>query len=376
VIADLSSKRDYYELLGVARNASEQELKQAYRRLAVKYHPDKNPGDQEAEERFKEVAEAYQVLSSPELRTRYDRFGHAGVGAGAAAGAGFGQGFPGFDDILSDLFGFGEIFGSRAGRRPGPRRGADLRYDIEISLDEAAAGLKTKIRIPRLESCETCHGSGAAEGSTPVRCSTCGGAGQIRHQQGFFSVSRTCSTCRGAGRVIRNACRECRGDGRVEREKTLEIKIPAGVDTGSRLRIAGEGEAGESGAGPGDLYVIVHVKEHEFFERRDANLYCSVPISFVQAALGAEIPVKTLEGQETLRIPEGTQTGSVFRLKGRGMPVLGGRGHGDQFVAVAVITPTDLTREQRRLLEELAKIETPNGQDDRGIIDKVKDIFS
>ena len=370
----MSSKRDYYEVLGVSRNATDQELKQAYRRLAIKYHPDKNAGDKDAEERFKEIAEAYQVLSTPDLRARYDRFGHAGVGAGATAG--FGQGFPGFDDILSDLFGFGEIFGSKTGRRGGPRRGADLRYDIEITLSEAASGLKTRIRIPRLESCERCKGTGAAEGSSPIRCSACGGAGQVRYQQGFFSVSRTCPTCRGSGRVIREACRDCRGEGRVEREKTLEIRVPAGVDTGARLRIAGEGEAGEVGGGPGDLYVIVHVKEHEFLERRDSNLYSSVPISFTQAALGAEITVKTLEGEETLRIPEGTQTASVYRLKGKGMPVLGGRGRGDQFVSVNIVTPTNLTQEQRRLLKELADLENQNGkEDDRGIIDKVKDIF-
>jgi molecular chaperone DnaJ len=372
----LSSKRDYYEVLGVTKGATEQELKQAYRRLAVKYHPDKNPGDKQAEERFKEINEAYQVLSSPDLRARYDRFGHAGVSSAASAAAGFGQGFPGFEDILSDLFGFGEIFGSRAGRRAGPRRGADLRYDIEISLEEAAAGLKTKIRIPRLETCDRCGGTGAAEGSSPVRCATCGGSGQVRYQQGFFSVSRTCSTCRGAGRVIRDVCRECRGEGRLERDKTLEVKIPAGVDTGSRLRIAGEGEAGELGAGPGDLYVIVHVKEHDVFERRDSNLFCSIPISFTQAALGAEITVRTLDGEESLRVPEGTQTGTVFRLKGRGMPVLGGRGRGDQFVAVNIVTPTNLSREQRRLLEELARLEPEDGyQEDRGFMGKVKDIF-
>jgi molecular chaperone DnaJ len=372
----LSSKRDYYEVLGVQRGATEQELKQAYRRLAIKYHPDKNPGDKEAEERFKEIAEAYQVLSSPDLRARYDKFGHAGVGAGAGAGAGFGQGFPGFEDILGDLFGFGDIFGARGGRRPGPRRGSDLRYDIEITLEEAATGLKTKIRVPRLETCDLCHGSGAAEGSQPARCSTCGGAGQVRYQQGFFSVSRTCSTCRGEGKVIRDPCRECRGQGRVEREKTLEIKVPAGVDSGSRLRIAGEGEAGEVGAARGDLYVIIHVKEHELFERRDANLYCSVPVSFAQAALGADITVPTLDGQEALRIPEGTQANSMFRLKGKGMPVLGGRGRGDQFIYVNVITPTNLSREQRRLLEEWAALEARESQqNEKGIIDKVKDMF-
>ncbi|MFY9573324.1 MAG: molecular chaperone DnaJ [Blastocatellia bacterium] len=369
----MSSKRDYYEVLGVRREANDQELKQAYRRLALKYHPDKNPGDHEAEERFKELNDAYQVLSQAELRARYDRFGHAGVGAGAAAGAGFGQGFPGFEDLF-DMFGMGDIFGGRTGRRSGPRRGSDLRYDIEITLEEAAAVVKTKIRVPRLETCETCRGTGAAEGSHPVRCSTCAGTGQVRYQQGFFSVSRTCSTCRGNGKVIKDVCRECRGEGRVEREKTLEIKIPAGVDNGSRLRIAGEGEAGELGAQRGDLYVIVHVKEHEVFERRDANLYCSVPISFAQAALGAEVTVPTLDGEHRLRVAEGTQSGTVFKLKGKGMPVIGGRGRGDLFVGVNVITPTDLSREQRRLLEEMARLEAER-QQDRGIVDKVKDIF-
>jgi molecular chaperone DnaJ len=371
----VSSKRDYYEVLGVRRDANDQELKAAYRRLALKYHPDKNPGDHQAEERFKELNEAYQVLSQPELRGRYDRFGHAGVGAGAAAGAGFGQGFPGFEDLF-DMFGMGDIFGSRTTRRSGPRRGSDLRYDIELTLEEAAAPLKTKIRVPRLETCDVCSGNGAAEGSQPVRCSACGGSGQVRYQQGFFSVSRTCSTCRGNGKVIKDVCRACRGEGRVEREKMLEIKIPAGVDTGSRLRIAGEGEAGELGAPRGDLYVIVHLKEHDFFERRDANLYCSIPVSFAQAALGADLSVRTLEGEQNLHITEGTQSGSTFRLKGKGMPVLGGRGRGDLFVAVNVVTPTNLSREQRRLLEDLAKLESePDGHHDRGIVDKVKDIF-
>ena len=375
----MSSKRDYYEILGLRRDASEQDLKQAYRRLAVKYHPDKNPGDKEAEDKFKEVAEAYQVLSSSEMRERYDRFGHAGVSAGAGAGGfgGFGQGFPGFEDILGDLFGFSDMFGSRSGRR-GARRGADLRYDVEITLEEAAVGFATKIRVPRLETCEVCSGTGAAEGSSPTRCSTCGGAGQIRYQQGFFSVSRTCSTCRGTGKVIRNACRECRGEGRVERTKTLEIKIPAGVDSGARLRIAGEGEAGELGSATGDLYVIIHVKEHDVFERRESNLYCTVPITFAQAALGGEISVATLDEPENLTIPEGTQTGSVFRLKGRGMPVLGSRARGDLYVAVNVVTPTSLSSEQRHLLERFAILDSQDqGQDhERGIIDKVKDIFS
>jgi molecular chaperone DnaJ len=371
----LSSKADYYELLGVRREATEQDLKQAYRRLAIKYHPDKNPGDKDAEERFKEIAEAYQVLSSSDLRARYDRYGHAGLGASAGAGSPFGAGFGGIEDILGDLFGFGDVFGSRSSRRSGPRRGSDLRYDIEITLEEAAAGLKTKIRIPRLETCDSCHGSGAADGSSPVRCQTCGGAGQVRYQQGFFSVGRTCSSCRGTGRIIRDSCRTCRGAGRVERERALEIKVPSGIDTGSRLRITGEGEAGELAGPRGDLYVVVHVKEHDVFERREAHLYSTQTVSFTQAALGGEVTVRTLDGEEMLRIPEGTQTGSVFKLKGRGVPALGGRGRGDLFVAVSIMTPTNLSRDQRRLLEEMAKLETPANQPDRGIMDKVKDMF-
>jgi molecular chaperone DnaJ len=369
----LSSKRDYYEVLGVSRDASDQDVKQAFRRLAIKYHPDKNPGDHQAEEQFKEINDAYQILSQAELRERYDRFGHAGVSAGATAGAGFGQGFPGFEDLF-DMFGMGDIFGGRTGRRGGPRRGSDLRYDIDLSLLEAATGLKTKIRVPRLESCDVCRGTGAAEGSQPVRCSQCAGTGQVKYQQGFFSVSRTCSTCRGNGKVIKDVCRGCRGEGRVERERTLEIKVPAGVDNGSRLRIAGEGEAGDPGAARGDLYVIVHVKEHEFFERRDANLYCTIAVSFAQAALGAEVKVPTLDGEETLRVAEGTQGGSMFKIKGKGIPVLGGRGRGDLYVGINVVTPTNLSRDQRKLLEELAALET-NGHQDKGIVDKVKDIF-
>ncbi|MEW6127048.1 MAG: molecular chaperone DnaJ [Acidobacteriota bacterium] len=366
----MSSKRDYYEVLGVTRSATDQELKQAYRKLAVQYHPDKNQGNKEAEEKFKEINEAYQVLSSPDLRARYDRLGHAGVGSSAAgAGAGF-EGFPGFEDILGDLFGFGDIFGSR-GRRAGPRRGSDLRYDIEISLEEAYAGLQTKIRIPRLEACEPCSGTGAAPGSSPERCTTCGGRGQVTRQQGFFSVSRTCGSCRGTGKVIREVCKECRGEGRVERHKTLEVKIPAGVDTGSRLRMSGEGEAGEMGGPPGDLYVMIHVKRHKLFERHDENLSCEYNLSFTQAALGAEVTVPTLDGEEKLKIPEGTQTGSTFKIKHKGMPVLGGRGRGDLFVRVHVVTPTSLTKEQRRLLEEFAKLDGNDKPDDKGIFNKI-----
>lgn len=372
------SKRDYYDILGISRTATDQEIKSAYRRLAVKYHPDKNPGDAAAEEKFKEAAEAYSVLSDAEQRARYDRFGHAGVSSSAGAGGWGAPGFGGIEDILGDLFGFGDVFGAggRAGgaRRSAGQRGADLRYDLEITLEEAAAGMTAQLRIPRLEGCDKCKGTGAAEGTQPEACQTCGGAGQVRYQQGFFSVARTCGACRGTGRIIRTPCEVCRGAGRVEREKTMEVKIPAGVETGSRLRIAGEGEAGTQGGATGDLYVVIHVKEHEQFERQGSNLYASVPVTFAQAALGAEIPVTTLDGQQQLKIPAGTQTGTVFRLKGHGVPILGGRGRGDLFVSVTVMTPTTLTREQRRLLEQLAEIENKDFED-KGLLDKVRDIF-
>jgi molecular chaperone DnaJ len=374
------SKRDYYEVLGVSRTASDQEIKSAYRRLAVRHHPDKNPGDEQAEESFKEAAEAYAVLSDPEQRKRYDRFGHAGVASGAGAGWSA-QGFGGIEDILGDLFGFGEAFGAggaRAGaggqRRSTAQRGADLRYDLEISLEDAATGMAAQLRLPRLETCDICKGSGSAEGTQPETCATCNGAGQVRYQQGFFSVARTCATCRGTGRIIRTPCENCKGAGRVEREKMLEVKVPAGVETGSRLRITGEGEGGAQGGPSGDLYVVIHVAEHEQFERQGSNLYSSVPISFSQAALGAETVVKTLDGTQQLKIPAGTQTGTVFRLRGSGMPVLGGRGRGDLFVAVTVITPTTLTREQKRLLEQLSQVETSD-LEDKGLMDKVRDIF-
>lgn len=369
----MSSKRDYYEVLGVSRSANDQEIKSAYRKLALKHHPDKNPGDHTAEEKFKEAAEAYSVLSNPEQRQRYDRFGHAGVSSAPGPGGFGGAGFPDFEEILGDLFGFGDIFGGGR-RRATVQRGADLRYDIEITLEEAAKGLKTKIRVPRLETCETCDGGGAAEGTSPATCSTCNGAGQVRYQQGFFSVSRTCNRCRGAGKVIKQPCSKCHGEGRVQREKTLEIRIPAGVDTGARMRVSGEGEAGVNGGPAGDLYVIVHVKEHELFQRQGNNLYISLPITFAQAALGAALPVQTLDGQDVLTIPPGTQTGTVFRIKGKGLVSLNGRGKGDQFVAVTVVTPASLNREQRRIFEELAKHET-KVHDDKGTMDKVKDIF-
>ncbi len=371
------SKRDYYEILAVSRTATDQEIKSAYRRLAVKYHPDKNPNDATAEEKFKEAAEAYSVLSNPEQRQRYDRFGHAGVSSGAAGAGSWGApGFGGIEDILGDLFGFGDVFGGRGGtRRSSAQRGADLRYDLEITLEEAANGMTAQLRIPRLESCDTCKGSGAASGSQPENCTTCAGTGQVRYQQGFFSVARTCHVCRGTGKVIKNPCPDCKGTGRIEREKQLEVKVPAGVETGSRLRVTGEGEAGAQGGATGDLYVVIHVSEHDVFERQSSNLYEAIPITFAQAALGADVMVKTLiDGEERLKIPTGTQTGTVFRLRGKGMPALGGRGRGDLFVSVTVITPTTLTREQRRLLEQLAEVENKD-LESKGLVDKVRDIF-
>ncbi len=370
------SKRDYYEILEVARTATEQELKSAYRRLAVRYHPDKNPGNQEAEEKFKEAAEAYSVLSDTEQRARYDRYGHQGVASGAGVNWGA-QGFNNIEDIF-DLFGINDIFGGFGGgtRRSAAQRGADLRYDLEITLEEAAQGLTAQLKLPRLETCDVCRGTGAENGAQPETCPTCKGRGRVdlRYQQSWFSVERTCTTCRGAGRVVKNPCASCRGAGRVEREKQMEVKIPAGVETGSRLRLVGEGEGGAQGGPAGDLYVVIHVKEHERFERQGSNLYTSVPVTFAQAALGSEITVETLTGQDSFKIPAGTQTGTVFRRKGHGMPVLGGRGHGDLYVSVALRTPTTLTREQRRLLEELSKIEDRD-LEDKGLIDKVRDIF-
>ncbi|MBK6724453.1 MAG: molecular chaperone DnaJ [Acidobacteria bacterium] len=367
------SKRDYYEVLGVSKTAGDADIKKAYRSLAVQFHPDKNPGDAAAEEKFKEAAEAYSVLSDSQKRAAYDRFGHQGVGAGAG-GAGFDAGFSNMDDIF-DMFGFGDMFGGRTGRRTTVQRGSDLRYDLEITLENAATGKDEKLRIPRLETCVECDGVGAEKGTTAESCVTCQGSGQTRYQQGFFSVMRTCGNCQGKGQIIRTPCKTCRGAGRVEKEKTIEIKIPAGVETGSRLRVTGEGEAGVNGGPSGDLFIVLHVKEHDSFERQGENLYSVAPITFAQAALGADITVKTLDGEEELKVPAGTQTGTIFRVKGHGMPNLGGRGKGDLFVAVSLVTPKTLTKEQRKLLEQLAEIEDADFSDE-SFIDKVRNIFS
>ncbi len=368
------SKRDYYEVLGVGRSGSDQELKSAYRRLAMQYHPDRNPDNDEAEERFKEAAEAYTVLSNAETRARYDRYGHSGVASSAAAGASNAANFGGLEDILGDLF--GDLFGTRSSRRGGAQRGADLRYDLEITLEQAAAGYRTKIEVPKLDTCATCAGSGAAPGTSPTTCSLCGGVGQVRYQQGFFSVSRTCHQCRGAGRIIASQCKTCHGQGRIEKQREIELKIPAGVDTGARLRVNGEGEAGPGGGPTGDLYVVVHVKEHDVFERQGNNLYASVPITFSQAGLGAEIQVPTLDGEESVTVPAGTQTGSIFRVAGKGIVSLQGHGRGDLFVVATVVTPTRLSREQRRLFEQLGVLEAKQQEKlAHKIGSKVKDIF-
>lgn len=350
------SKRDFYDVLGVSRTASEQDIKSAYRKLALQYHPDRKPGDKAAEERFKEAAEAYAVLADSDKRARYDRFGHAGV-SGAAGGGVDPTIFADFQDIfggLGDIFGFGDIFGGGR-RRGGPQRGADLRYDMEIAFEQSAKGAETAIQIPRHEACETCQGSGAAPGSNPTTCPQCRGAGQLRYQQGFFTVARTCGQCRGAGKVIAKPCAACHGQGTTEQQRKLTVKIPAGIASGQRLRLTGEGEAGTQGGPHGDLYVVIHVRDHEFFHRDGNDLHCEIPLSITTLALGSEITVPGIDGNETLRVPEGTQTGATFRLKGKGMPDVGGRGRGDLLVTVQAVTPKKLTREQRKLLEQLAE---------------------
>lgn len=350
------AKQDYYETLGVARNASEAELKKAYRRLAMKYHPDRNPDDKSAEDKFKEAKEAYDILSDPRKRAAYDQFGHAGVDpAAAAAGAGAHAGFRGasFSDIFDDVF--GDIFGGRGGRAASGYRGADLRYDLELGLEEAVRGTTVKIRVPTLQQCEVCEGSGAKQGTSPVTCTTCGGHGQVRMQQGFFSIQQTCPRCKGRGKIITEPCPNCSGQGRVQESKTLSVKIPPGVDTGDRIRLAGEGEAAEAGGVPGDLYVQIRVRPHPIFTRQGSDLHCEMPIAFTTATLGGEVDAPSLEGRVRVKIPPGTQSGKVFRLRGKGVrPVHGGE-IGDLLCRVAIETPVDLTDEQKGLLREFER---------------------
>ena len=347
-------KRDYYEVLGVARTATEDEIKKAYRKLALKYHPDRNAGDRGAEERFKEVSEAYQVLCDAERRGLYDRFGHAAFEQGARPG-----GFDfsaGFEDIIGDLF--GDFFGTGRGRggRGRSRRGQDMRYELEVTFEEAVFGCEKTIAVPRLSSCETCGGRGAKPGTAPRTCPQCQGSGQVRFQQGFFSIAKTCGHCNGQGTIITSPCPSCSGTGAQRRVQQLKINIPPGVDNGSRLKLRGEGESGPGATVAGDLYVILHVRDHALFQREGTDVVCDVPVSFVQAALGAEVDVPTLDGPARVKMPAGTQSGQVFRLKGRGVPDLNGYGRGDQLVRIAVETPRKLSGRQRELLEEFARI--------------------
>jgi molecular chaperone DnaJ len=371
-------KRDFYDVLGVSRGASEQEIKSAYRKLALQYHPDRNPGNKAAEDRFKEAAEAYAVLSDAQKRAQYDRFGHAGLGSAGGFGGFDPSVFADFSDILGDIFGFGDMFGGSGRRGTRVRRGSDLRYDLELSFEDAAFGTTTKIKVPHHEACGECNGTGSEKGSGPSTCTTCNGYGQVRFQQGFFSITRTCGHCQGTGQIIKNPCAACHGEGRVVREKVLELKIPAGVDAGSKLRVSGEGDAGEKGAPAGDLYVVLHVQEHEFFERRDADLFCHIPVTFPQAALGAVIMVPTLEqSEEKLTLPAGTQHGTTFKIRGRGISKRGGSARGDLYVTVTVTVPSKLTREQKDLLARFGEtIEAENKPIQKKILERVKEIFS
>jgi molecular chaperone DnaJ len=369
------AKRDYYEVLGVERNASDQEIKSSYRKLAMQYHPDRNPGNPQAEDRFKEASEAYSVLIDSEKRARYDQFGHAGLGNGGFGGFDPST-FSDFSDIFGDLF--SDFFGVNVntGRRNRAQKGGDVRADVTLTFEEAAFGKKTQVKVRRQEGCDQCRGSGAAAGKGPVTCSTCGGRGQVRYQQGFFSIARTCPNCGGMGRVISDPCSKCKGEGRLTRERTVDVAVPAGVEDGTRMRYQEQGDAGLNGGPAGDLYVVLHVKPHPFFEREGKDLFCSVPISFGQAALGTEISIPTLEGEYKLKIPEGTQSGTILRVRGKGLSSIRGGGKGDLHVQVRLQTPTKLTKRQRELLTELAGTAAiENTPEPRSLFEKVKEIF-
>ena len=367
------AKKDYYEVLGVNRDASEGEIKKAYRKLAMKHHPDRNPDNPKSEEHFKEAKEAYEILSDAQKRAAYDQYGHAGVDQSHGGGP---QGAGNFADAFGDIF--GDIFGGGS-RRSNVYRGADLRYNLEISLEDAARGTETKIRIPVMAECKTCHGTGAKPGTSPVTCSTCGGHGQVRMQQGFFSIQQTCPKCHGSGKTISSPCTDCHGDGRVKQQKTLSVKIPVGVDEGDRIRLSGEGEAGVNGGPSGDLYVVVHLKQHAIFQRDGADLHCEMPISFTTAALGGEIEIPTLDGHAKIKVPAETQSGAAFRLRGKGIKALRSSEHGDLMCHVVVETPVKLTEKQKQLLRELEEINQMDSSKHspraKSWMSKVKDFF-
>jgi molecular chaperone DnaJ len=371
-----NTKRDYYEVLGVARVATDVEIKSAYRKLAMTYHPDRNPNNPEAEDRFKEITEAYAILADGEKRTLYDRFGHAGVG-NAGGPAGFDPAiFQDFGDIFGDIFGFGDMFGQGGRRRSRAQRGADLREDLHLEFDEAVFGVDKQVNVRRHETCDACRGTGAAPGKAPVSCRSCNGRGQVRYQQGFFSIARTCPACQGAGNVITDPCPKCKGEGRLMRERVVETKVPAGVEDGTRIRFSGLGEAGAFSGPAGDLYIVLHVKEHAFFEREGNDLHCVVPISFPQAALGTEIMIPTLEGEHKLKVPEGTQSGTSFRIRSKGVPVLNSHGKGDLYVEVRIQTPGKLSKRQRELVAELGQLSpVENKPQNRTLLGRVKDMF-